>query len=164
MLGWHPRQTLCMKQSSGIGRGHGRSKAAGTIRAQKQEIKDLKARAKELEAEIKALREGQNASTVKTSDAKKSTTNLQPGPALDRTFHEAWSELHRDREFPRIPDLRQKLNMSREVFDEEIRRLRDSMTVQLMQADESLMTKDEIRDCWVDENNYRMGTMFWNVR
>ena len=155
---------LCMKQASGIGRGHGRSKAAGTIRAQKQEIKDLKARAKELEAEIKALREGQNASTTKTSDAKKSTTNLRPGPALDRTFHEAWSELHRDWEFPRIHDLRRKLNLPREVFDAEIRRLRDSMTIHMAQAEESYFTKDQLADLFVDENNYRMGTISWNVR
>lgn len=79
-------------------------------------------------------------------------------------FRRAYDELHREWEFVRICDLRRALNWPRGEFDEMLRSLRNSMTVQLMQADESLMTKDEIRDCWIDENNYRMGTMFWNDR
>ena len=159
MLHKHPRELMCLKQNSGIGRGHGRSAAAKTIRDQKQQIQELKAK-------IKELQEGNAGTNVKPSknEVKPPKTNLQPGPALDNTFHEAWNELHKAREFPRIPDLRRKLDLPREVFDEEIRRLRDSMTVQLMQADGRRFTPDELADCWVDENNYRMGTIDWDNR
>lgn len=77
-------------------------------------------------------------------------------------FRAAYDELHRFREFPRIPDLRRKLNWPREVFDEMIRTLRDNMTVQLYRADESTMTNDEVQDCFFARNNLIMGTLSWN--
>ena len=79
-------------------------------------------------------------------------------------FREAYDELHREREFVRICDLRRRLGWPREEFDEMLRGLRDSMTVHMAQAEERYFSKDELADCWVDENNYRMGTIRWNGR
>ena len=77
-------------------------------------------------------------------------------------FKAAYDELHRFREFPRIPDLRKNLNWPREVFDDMVRTLRDNMTVQLYRADESTLTKDEVQDCFFARNNLIMGTLSWN--
>ena len=77
-------------------------------------------------------------------------------------FKAAYDELHKFRDFPRVPDLRRKLNWPREVFDEMVRTLRDSRTVQLIQADQSTMTKEEYQDCFVDERNLKMGLLIWN--
>ena len=79
-------------------------------------------------------------------------------------FRAAYDELHRDREFVRICDLRRRLDWPREEFDEMLRGLRDSMTVHMAQAEERYFTKDELADCWVDENKFRMGTITWDGR
>ena len=89
---------------------------------------------------------------------------LQSGEYTLAKFKAAYDELHKFRDYPRIPDLRRKLDWPREVFDEMVRKLRDNMTIQIEQADESLFTHDEILDCFVDENNYKMGLLIWNVR
>ena len=88
----------------------------------------------------------------------------QPGKYTQAKFREAYDELHRSREFVRICDLRRSLNWPREVFDEMVRRLRDSMAIHMAQAENRYYTPDELADCWVDENNYRMGTIDWNGR
>ena len=78
--------------------------------------------------------------------------------ATAQAFKATYDELHKFREFPRVPDLRRKLDWPREVFDDMVRNLRDSGTVQLEHADESIMTQDEILDCFVSEKNrIRMG-------
>ena len=106
-------------------------------------------------------------SIVAGSAAKKQAVSSEPKPSGEYTqakFRKAYDELHKSREFVRICDLRRSLNWPREVFDEMVRRLRDSMAVQLMQADGRRFSKEELADCFVDENNYRMGTIDWNGR
>lgn len=79
-------------------------------------------------------------------------------------FRAAYDELHKFREFVRICDLRRSLDWPRNVFDEMIRTLRDNRTIQLFRADESMMTRDEIADCFIDDRNFIMGIMTWNGR
>ena len=79
-------------------------------------------------------------------------------------FKEAFDELNKYRRFVRICDLRRALNWPREVFDNMIKKLRDAETIQLHSADVSLMTPDEVKDCFVDENNFVRGLVNWNVR
>ena len=86
----------------------------------------------------------------------------QSGEYTLAKFRAAYDDLHRFREFPRVPDLRRKLDWPREVFDEMVRTLRDNMTVQLYRADESTMTRDEVQDCFFARNNLIMGTLSWN--
>ena len=87
------------------------------------------------------------------------------GEYTREAFKAAYDELKKFRDFPRVPDLRRKLNWPRGVFDEMVRSLRDDGTVQLERADESMMTSDEIQDCFVSEkNNIRMGLLIWNGR
>ena len=88
----------------------------------------------------------------------------QSGEYTLAKFRAAYDDLHKFWAYPRIPDLRRKLGWPRDVFDEMIRTLRDNLTIQIEQADESLFTRDEILDCFVDENNYKMGIMIWNGR
>ena len=71
----------------------------------------------------------------------------------------AYDELDNGRIFVNIYELRRKMNLSREVFDEMLRKLRDAGVIQLHVGDDSLRTAEEINDCFVDENNYRMGTV-----
>ena len=78
-------------------------------------------------------------------------------------FKAAFDELDRGKVFVKIAELRRRLDWPREVFDRMLRSLRDNNTAQIYAADESTMTPDEIADCFIDENNYRMGTMTWNV-
>ena len=42
--------------------------------------------------------------------------------------------------------------------------LRDREIIQLHTGDASLMTPDEVADCFVDENNFRKGSVTWHVR
>ena len=85
-------------------------------------------------------------------------------------FREAFDELNNDthyggqRIFVRIPELRRKLGWPREVFDEMLRDLRNRHIVQISLADETITTPEDISDCFIDENNYRMGRVAWNVR
>ena len=79
-------------------------------------------------------------------------------------FRKAYDELHTFREFVRICDLRRKLDWPREAFDGMIRALRDNRTIRVIRADESMLTQDEIQDCFIDENNIRMGLITWNGR
>ena len=79
-------------------------------------------------------------------------------------FKNAFDKLDRGRIFVRICDLRRELQWPREVFDEMLIRLRDDGIIALRVGDASLMTSDEIADCFIDENNFRMGTVTWNGR
>ena len=88
----------------------------------------------------------------------------QSGEYTRGEFKAAYDELHREREFVRICDLRRKLGWPREAFDEMVRELRDSGAVHMAQAENRYYTNDELADCWMDENNYRMGTIDWNGR
>ena len=79
-------------------------------------------------------------------------------------FFEAFDALDKGRIFVRIPDLRRKLGWPREVFDDTLRDLRDSGVIQLHTGDASLMTPDEVADCFTDENNFRKGSVTRNGR
>ena len=96
------------------------------------------------------------------SEAVKSV--VADGEYTVEKFREAFDECDKGRIFVRICDIRRKLGWPREVFDGMIRDLRDKEIIQLHTGDPSLMTPDEVADCFVDENNFRKGTVTWNVR
>ncbi|MBQ7578740.1 MAG: hypothetical protein IJT21_10810 [Synergistaceae bacterium] len=79
-------------------------------------------------------------------------------------FMRAFESLDNGRVFVRICDLRKKLNWPRDLFDAILMMLRDKELIQLHIADESTMSPDEVKDSFIDENNYRMGTVTKNVR
>lgn len=72
-------------------------------------------------------------------------------------FERVFNELERQRLFVRICDLRRRLSWPREVFDEHLRRLRQEGTIQLHIADANLMSREDLDDCFIDENGFRMG-------
>lgn len=86
------------------------------------------------------------------------------GEYTQEKFREAFDALDKGRIFVSIPDLRRRLGWPREVFDDMIRDLRNRRIIQLHTGDASLMTPDEVSDCYIDENNFRMGTVTWHVR
>ena len=71
--------------------------------------------------------------------------------------------LDKGRIFVNIYELRRKLNWPREVFDAMLIKLRDEEIIQLHEGDASTKTPDENADCFIDENNIRMGTVTWNA-
>ena len=79
-------------------------------------------------------------------------------------FREAYDELHKEREFVRICDIRRKLGWPASAFDAMLVYLRDKETIQLHIGDNSLMTQDEIKTSFVDELGELMGTVTWHVR
>lgn len=79
-------------------------------------------------------------------------------------FREAFSELDKGKVFVKICDLRRMLDWPREEFDDMLRNLRDREIIQMHIGDEHLMTPDEVKDSFVNELNYLMGTVTWNVR
>ena len=81
---------------------------------------------------------------------------------IRKKFKEVFKELDNGRIFVRICDLRKKLGWPREVFDFTLKMLRDKGVIQLHVGDVSLMTPDEVKNCFVDENNFRMGTVTWH--
>ena len=78
-------------------------------------------------------------------------------------FIEAFKSLDNGRIFVKICDIRKKLNWPREDFDNMLKDLRDKKIIQLHIGDVSLMTPDEVQDCFIDENNFRMGTVTLHV-
>ena len=93
-----------------------------------------------------------------------STSIEKDGEYTQEKFMEAFDALDRGRIFVGIPDLRRRLGWPREVFDDMIRDLRNKRIIQLHTGDASLMTPDEVADCYIDENDFRMGTVTWHVR
>ena len=79
-------------------------------------------------------------------------------------FIDAIKELDRGNYFVKIPALRKRLGWPREKFDGMLRFLRDREIIQMHVADDTAMTPDEVSNCFIDENNYRMGTVTLNVR
>ena len=74
-------------------------------------------------------------------------------------FIEAFKALDEGDFFVRICDLRKYLSWPREVFDDMLKNLRSKGIIHLYVGDESFMTPEEIQDCFIDENNIRMGTV-----
>ena len=97
-------------------------------------------------------------------DETPAVTPEQPGEYTRGKFREAFEELDKGRVFVRICDLRRKLNWPRDVFDGMLKALRDKEIIQMHIGDEHLMTPDEVQDSFVNELNYLMGTVTWNVR
>ena len=91
-------------------------------------------------------------------------TPAPSGNYTQQEFKKAFDELDKGKIFVRICDLRRELNWPRKVFDNMIKNLRDSEVIQLHTGDDSLMTPDEVNDCFVDENNFRMGSVTWYAR
>ena len=94
---------------------------------------------------------------IKTSDFD--VKSLQYEKISPTNFLKAFDELERGKIFVRICDLRKKLNWPREEFDNMLIKLRDNETIQLHEGDVTLMTNEEIENGFVDENNFRMGTV-----
>ena len=171
-----------LKPSSGIGRGHSKRKNMGKGSAKMQkEMKKTKAQLaqtqealKAKEAELQEMRDMlatirsayetledriQSMNTQAVNSAKKEVR--QYAELTQPKFRAAYDELHTFREFVRICDLRRSLNASPKDFDNMIRTLRDNRTIRVIRADESELTQDEIRDCFVDENNLLMSLITW---
>lgn len=93
---------------------------------------------------------------------KVSASENDSGEYTQERFKSAFDELDRGRIFVKICDIRRRLGWPREVFDNMLRDLRDREVIQLHTGDASLMTPDEVADCFVDENNFRKGSVTWN--
>ena len=79
-------------------------------------------------------------------------------------FRKAFHSLDNGRIYVRICDLRKTLGWPRAIFDSALKQLRDAKLIQLHVGDVTLMTPAEVQDCFVDENNFRMGTVTWHGR
>lgn len=87
-------------------------------------------------------------------------------PKSDRTndyllFREEFQNLDRGRIFVRICDLRKRLYWSREKFNSVLEELRDQGIIQLHTGDVSLMNDTEVKDSYIDENNFLHVTLTW---
>ncbi|MBQ7216672.1 MAG: hypothetical protein IJS39_11900 [Synergistaceae bacterium] len=109
----------------------------------------------------RAVRESRQ---VQAESQAQAVQTFRPEDYTQAKFRRAYDELHVFREFIRICDLRRALNWPREVFDQMIRTLRDNRIIRVIIADESELTQDEIRDCFIDENKTLMGLITWNGR
>ena len=106
------------------------------------------------------------------ADSKTKTRTENPTVVPEKTnkqytreeFKKAFDKLDKGRIFVRICDLRKELKWPREIFDEMLVNLRDEEIIAMRIGDASLMTQEEVENCFVDENNFRMGTVTWNDR
>ena len=88
------------------------------------------------------------------------TQNLIPDyESKTEEFIKAFKSLDKGQIFVRICDIRRALDWPREIFDNMLTQLRKNGVIHLYAGDESLMTPDEIQDCFIDENNFRKGTV-----
>lgn len=101
--------------------------------------------------------------TASNSEVKSEEKVRTSGDYSPRKFREAFDELDKGRIFVRICDLRRKLNWPRDVFDNMLKNLRDKQSIYIYEADQSTLTEDEVKDCFIDENNYIMGRVSWNA-
>lgn len=76
-------------------------------------------------------------------------------------FKKVFDELHTSRNFVRTHDIRRKLSWPRGVFDQMLRDLRDRGVIDLRAGDNSLLTRDEVADSFIDENGFSMGSVTW---
>ena len=101
------------------------------------------------------------------SESEAKAEEPKPNPYAEYTvenFRTAFHSLDNGRIFVRICDLRKTLRWPRAIFDSALKQLRDAKLIQLHAGDVTLMTPEEIQDCFVDENNFRMGTVTWHGR
>ena len=156
------------KEHSGIRRG-GSSKALAKsqaeLKATQKELEDTRAQLQKLQDDYDdLLKRVMSVSDQLTNTDTKPKANSKYAEPTQANFKSAFDELHKFREFPRIPDLRRELGWSQSEFDNMIRVLRDNRTIQIFRADESMMTRDEIQDCFFDENGTPQGILIWNRR
>lgn len=86
----------------------------------------------------------------------------EESPYTLEIFRNAFQSLDKGRIFVRICDLRRALKWPHDVFDGALKQLRDAGIIQLHVGDASLMTQEDIKDCFIDENHFRMGTVTWH--
>lgn len=79
-------------------------------------------------------------------------------------FRKAFDANDKGRIFVRICDIRNTLNWPREIFDNMLKDLRDKRIITLHLLELVGMTQKNIEDSFIDENNFKMGTVTWNVR
>ena len=104
------------------------------------------------------------ASSPARSDKPEVKGNKDYSEYTVENFRKAFHSLDNGRVFVKISDLRKTLGWPRNIFDSALRQLRDARLIQLHAGDASLMTPEEVQDCFVDENNFRMGTVTWHGR
>ena len=100
----------------------------------------------------------------KTEKPERPEKNTKYAEYTVENFRNAFHSLDNGRIFVKISDLRKTLGWPRNIFDSAIRQLRDAKLIQLHAGDASLMTPEEVNDCFTDENNFRMGTVTWHGR
>ena len=166
----HPKLNMYLKPSTGISRGHGRRKSGGKALAQAQkelaqtktELKQTQDELARLQADYEDLLERINSINEQVfSSGSSSKVNPKYAEPTVSNMHAAFTDLHKYREFVRICDLRNELGWSREKFDNMLANLRDNSTVQLFRADESMLTREEIRDSFTDDRGFIMGLITW---
>ena len=155
------------KGSSGISKSKSGGKTQAELKKTQTELAQTKAELEQLKADYAELIDRINSINEQAmSQVTKQVTqaNSKYAAPTVANMKGAYDELHKFREFVRICDLRRELNWSREDFNDMMRKLRDNRTIQLFRADESMMTRDEIQDCFIDDRNFIMGILTWNGR
>lgn len=76
-------------------------------------------------------------------------------------FKKAFDELKKGKKYVRICDIRRKLGWSREKFDCTLEQLYDNSKIQLHEGITSTMDESEVRDSFVDENNFLHINISW---
>ncbi len=171
----HPKENMYLKPPTGVGRGHGRRKSGGKALAQAQkELAQTKAELKQTQDELARLQADYedlidrinsiNEQALSSNSGLSSKANPKYAEPTVSNMHAAFTDLHKYREFVRICDLRNELGWSREKFDNMLANLRDNSTVQLFRADESMLTREEIRDSFTDDRGFIMGVITWGRR
>lgn len=93
---------------------------------------------------------------------KREAVSVSSGDYSVAVFKAAFNRLDGGSGFVRIPDLRRALSWPRDAFDNMLRTLRNNGSVHLDHAQQERLTKDELADCFTDENGSKMGLMNWN--
>ena len=120
----------------------------GTITGQFDNLEDVLTALKDIKGDTPTIKQ--------TTPEKKTPVNVN-------NFKAAFDELNKDNKtFIRIPDMRKKLGWSREGFDNMLKYLRDNEVIQLHTGDASLMTLEESKDRFTDENGMMFGSMTWD--
>jgi hypothetical protein len=75
------------------------------------------------------------------------------------TLDTHYEKLERGRYYVKIHELRSESGLSRERFDESIKKLRDSGHWQLQDGDTDYFTREQIDNSFIDENGFRFLTV-----
>jgi hypothetical protein len=90
-------------------------------------------------------------------------TSIEESPLLAgrAAFKEAYNEIGKGRGFVRIHRIREYLDWSREHFDNTLMELMGDYTIELHGGDPSIMTEQEIKDSYTDENGLLYINLTW---